>query len=83
LAIRHRRAERFDPTDDLVTRDDRGAPYFEIAFDDVEIGSTDTTGPYFDENLVGGWLGNGDIAETQRMRLDRSGLIEKNGTHLA
>jgi len=81
MAIGHRRAERFDRTDDLVARDDRGAPYFEITFDDVKIGSTDTAGPHFDENLVGGWFGNGDIAETQGMRLDWSGLLEKNGTH--
>ncbi|MGB5523215.1 MAG: hypothetical protein WBM96_11680, partial [Polyangiales bacterium] len=81
--IRHGRAERFDGTDDLVTRNDRCAPQFEITFDDVEIGSADAAGAYFDENLVGGGHGNGDIAKTQRMPSDRSGVVEKNGTHLA
>lgn len=75
------RAERFDRADDLVTGNDRCAPYPQITFDDVKIRSTNTAGPYLDPHFVRRRLRNVDIGDTQRMPFNRCRVVEKNCAH--
>jgi hypothetical protein len=74
-AIGDIRTQRFDDANDLVARDDRGAPNLEIAFDDVQIGPADATGVNLDEDFVVGGFGNGNVAQMQGMSLDGRGGV--------
>jgi hypothetical protein len=55
--------------------DDRRALHFEVAFDDVQVGSTDAARAHFDPNFIGTRLWDRDVIETQRMTLDGGGGV--------
>ncbi|MGB9340497.1 MAG: GDSL-type esterase/lipase family protein, partial [Polyangiales bacterium] len=81
FAIAHGGPKRFDRTDDLVTWNDGRAAQLEVAFDDMQVGATNTAGVHFDEDFVGGGCGDVYVAETQGMRFDGGGGVEENGSH--
>jgi hypothetical protein len=84
IASRHSRtliqnagAERIDPADNLVARDDRHNGIGQFAIDDVQIGTTDTAGQDLDSNLARSWITIRNLGPFQR----RSELFQDHCLH--
>ena len=81
-AVADLRPERFDRPNDLVPGNDGSASNLEVTLDHVQIGPTDPAGVHLDEHLIGGWRGDGNVVETQRMRTNWSRSIEDHRAHV-
>jgi hypothetical protein len=73
--VRYVRANGFERADDLMTGNDRRAPHVEIALDDVQVGAADPASVNLDQDFICGWLGDGNISQSQGMRLDGRGSV--------
>jgi lysophospholipase L1-like esterase len=81
LAVRDVRAKGFERTHHLMTRNDRRAPHIEIALDDVKVGPADAACVNFDQDFICRRFGDGNIGQSQRMRLNGRGGVEEHGSH--
>ena len=70
-----RGAELFDDADDLVSGDDAGMFWRKVAFGQVKVGAADAAGDDAHQDLAGAGNGSRLLDETQRIGLDRRGLL--------